>query len=599
VVAYGFGNYHYSNLLNHNGEESISTRLPFEYHVNKTYVAISRAKKQLFIVDMADSIEKFWRITIDQELINQNLEQINKKDNRWNSSHLLPLTDGTINNLKQEGEIDNEEVAQQFMKSGLSKKNAFMLRQASLKYNELDKRLESRRCEAIVFVFEEKYQEAGRIFRDAGLFADAVNSFWLSEKYNEIREIGTSHPSYQTLRLDIAAAQDSAVKQNCLIQTIEKISGFSERLEVILSPGEYFPHVEMHRVFEKALNKIASNLDTNIIGQQTFERIITIEKAGMEINGEKMGDFAFHLRKYDVARRYYENAEKTNGKNYTVSVAYTTKYPENLSKFGKLDMDKKVIQLYEENQNAKLKSQDAYIVINACLKTGKGNRALDLIKYITEKRDFENLLKSAKESGGKIDAVLAVWAKIFNLKNQSWDDTIELLKGLQRQNLYRQAFYVTTGLAQIPKAPSEIQKKLAVFLRDVIIANCPRIPEKLMFDIGIAIEMTEKFVDALQYYEYLKNYYEVDKDKLMEAVKRLIVAKKHQIRYNKDKNNEDDARAQQIELDGILQEYNIPSRGDDISEYGNALEWAELCDIVIKREFDGKKKPLPGYGIMG
>jgi hypothetical protein len=79
----------------------------------------------------------------------------------------------------------------------------------------------------------------------------------------------------------------------------------------------------------------------------------------------------------------------------------------------------------------------------------------------------------------------------------------------------------------------------------------------------------------------LANYYEADKDKQMEAVKRWIVAKKHQIRYNKDKNNEDDAKAQQIELDGILQEYNIPSRGDDISEYGNALEWAELCDIVI------------------
>jgi hypothetical protein len=425
--------------------------------------------------------------------------------------------------------------------------------------------------------------EAGHTFRKAGLFADAIKAFWLKEAYTEILEIGASNPSYQTLLYDIAAALDTSVKQNDLvrIRTIEKIFDSSGQLELILSNDDYFPSTEMHKIFEEALNKIVFAINTNIIDWQTFEKIVAIEKTGMKIDCEKMGDFAFHLKKYDVARRYYEKAEKTSGKNYAISVAYTTKYPENLSKFDKLDMDSKVIQLYEENQNIKLKSQDAYIVINGYLKTGKNDRALDLVKYITEKRDFENILKSTRESGGKINAVLSVWAKIFNLRYQTWDDTLELLEKLQKQSLYRQIFYIVAGLAQIPKAPSEIQKKLTAFLRDVVIANCQLIPEKLLFDIGFTIEMTERFIDSLQYYEYLRNYYATNKNKQLEAVKRWIVAKKHQIDYNKDKNNGDDARAQQLELDNILKKYNIPFRDDDISGYGSAMEWAELCDIVI------------------
>ncbi|MDR2406586.1 MAG: ATP-binding domain-containing protein, partial [Bacteroidales bacterium] len=292
VVVYGFGMDCPANTIEKKDNEDISKTLPLEYYINKTYVAISRAKKQLFIVDSQDGIEDLWRVTQDKQLIDKHLEIINDGNTAWSSDNLSFLMQGSHSNLlDDENEINMDDIATQFKESGISSRNSYMLRQAGNIYKELAQTVEANKCEALAYLFDGKYLEAGKTYNASGWIEDAIKSYWLANNEEGYTFIVENKNTKYTLLFDIAHAITSNDK-NIIIKAIETLSKTSESIMYEIFKGDaIFQEYEMCSVLELSINKIVEKLLPYINSKEDaiiLHRIIDITKQGTKIDNEKI-----------------------------------------------------------------------------------------------------------------------------------------------------------------------------------------------------------------------------------------------------------------------------------------------------------------------
>ncbi len=114
IVLYRFGDYFldrfkFDDIENYlkNGFDNKEKQLPYEYYFNNLYVAVTRPRERLYIVDSEESYEKFWKKIdkIDElverykEITNKELEQYEKNGDERGERILLSLLDGSKEDL--------------------------------------------------------------------------------------------------------------------------------------------------------------------------------------------------------------------------------------------------------------------------------------------------------------------------------------------------------------------------------------------------------------------------------------------------------------------------------------------------------------------
>ena len=106
IVLYRLGDFYLKNYKNikkiiYNGFKNKESSLPYEYFFNNFYVAITRAKNRIIIIDSEDAKKEFWdNIAID--LLYNRYKKLNKDIEKDN---LLTYKDGKNSDLK----LDNED----------------------------------------------------------------------------------------------------------------------------------------------------------------------------------------------------------------------------------------------------------------------------------------------------------------------------------------------------------------------------------------------------------------------------------------------------------------------------------------------------------
>ena len=97
VVVHGFGDSAPPDILRMLDEEedelSPEARLPLEYFLNRLYVAASRAKDRLIVVDSSASRERFWRFATDPHVLDRLISRTRRKE-IWEPA-VATLVDGT------------------------------------------------------------------------------------------------------------------------------------------------------------------------------------------------------------------------------------------------------------------------------------------------------------------------------------------------------------------------------------------------------------------------------------------------------------------------------------------------------------------------
>jgi hypothetical protein len=184
VIVWCFGDACPSTLFAES-ERDEQAQFEAEYFLNKLYVAASRAKHHLFVVDTLTGDAQLWSRGQPEALVA--LAERAHEPDLWRglcrAIELAPV--GASSELR---ETAIEETAVVLREQGLSARDPRLLRQASDFFRSVPDDEEVDRCEAWARRYEERLIEAGQLFAQIGDRHDAFDCFWEARSWSELRE---------------------------------------------------------------------------------------------------------------------------------------------------------------------------------------------------------------------------------------------------------------------------------------------------------------------------------------------------------------------------------------------------------------------------
>jgi hypothetical protein len=189
VVLYNFGEQcvtEYSTLLkliagdNHAALTS-EALLPLQYYVNRLYVAMTRAKRRLLIMDTERGIDQFWR------RLNQHRDSLLQKYHNasWTADDLVALAQGT--NASWSGDEDDpSELAKQYEQMAEANTDVFLWRLAAQNHRIAGNELGADYCEARRYEQEQDYNKSADFYLKCHYSPQALRCIWIARDYQRL-----------------------------------------------------------------------------------------------------------------------------------------------------------------------------------------------------------------------------------------------------------------------------------------------------------------------------------------------------------------------------------------------------------------------------
>ena len=182
----------FQNVLEDKPFENDSERFEAAHFFTKLYIAISRARSQLFIVDTDESYDNFWKYFTDHSLWESLIEKnIKDPEKRRLVGH---VTLGDIQLLPQRlsDTYDPEENAWQAFEKAKSDKNAALMSKAQGYFLEAGLRALAEECDAYISLFNRNYEMAGDQFLAIGKadkVAEASDAYWKGNCWLKLKQL--------------------------------------------------------------------------------------------------------------------------------------------------------------------------------------------------------------------------------------------------------------------------------------------------------------------------------------------------------------------------------------------------------------------------
>ena len=194
VIIFGFGDAcpeEFAKSLSSN-KLSDDEKLVLSYFFNKLYVAASRAKNDLFIIDTPKGVEKFWKHFQNKDTVIRFT-----KYPEW-SNKLVFLRDGEPDDIARMGETSPAIIAKDLFQNGLKTRNINWLQRAALYFERAQLYDDAKRSHAEVAFLNEEWTTAGDLFcnlRDP-FIEKAQNAYWNGECWQKIIDMPNASDNY-------------------------------------------------------------------------------------------------------------------------------------------------------------------------------------------------------------------------------------------------------------------------------------------------------------------------------------------------------------------------------------------------------------------
>jgi hypothetical protein len=581
-------------LINKSVNEDAAQLLPLQYHINKTYVAVSRAKSKLYILDDDTGIKNLWRVTKDSDLINLYLSGINKTQQKWEHGNLEIYKEGSESDLS-DNVIDNqEETAKQLMEKGLIDKQSYVLRQAARIFTNLKNIQQSARCSGYAEVFDKNYDSAGERFNEGGWTELAVQAFLLSNTipsnmngFNKIIELSNSNSTltnslYHYVALAVCSATSESATDLIDFLLNDTLSQFDK----------YFPYDSMKETISGALDgclkKITENKQvSNVLLKKTTD---LYQRKTISVQPVIIARMAFSVSDYKLAVYYWDmTADKDKDKkNYELSQMQLKGFPDNISVLFSTKDYSKIVSEYKE-YGGKLSDDALLMVIQALFFEDQHSNGFNEIVNMHSAVQFEKIIQSCSSCLDQQEkTILSICQRVASVFNESWNKTLKLIEDAKNGNI--NPLYVAIALARtedLPIQASTIQKPFSDFLEKEFIKKFENVPDSLVFDIGTAIEKAGRRIDILKYYEMAAKRFAGDAENERVCAERWVLAKEMQAKLSETKGETSRKQAAAEKR----KEYGIEGR---IDEFITLDGKSSVIKYILKSEMDretGKIKP--------
>jgi len=561
VILYSFGNETDSMVWdNLNNENNKNPQIKHEYFFNKLYVAATRAKKNLFIIDTKNGVNNLWK-KFNKDNYKESLKYT-KKDNEW-KNNILPIIDGDETTLKEMEETNPLSIAEEFMTKGKNLKDSELLYRAMLYYNEAGPSNEElgKECEAWALRFDEKFDKSGNLFNEIFKFSEARKSFWsgsikgLSEKERKkCWEALTKIEDHNSLSKDYSLFMTSNVND---YNSLEKFREFlyENKDNLIKHP----PHSKI--VIKEFCERIEKNKETIQKKEASINFAEKLEALNRNHNQTlKTAGLLYYLNKnYDNAVKCWERKNECKPDNkidYWRAKAEISECPNKLSYYFKANDYEQIIRSWKDWDNKEKATADIKKIVCSSFEY-LGNREESFMLKVTfaEVDEVKNTFRDAYiKSKPEPDQI----QKLINylLKKADWIGAFGCSEHYGK-DIPEQAEFYSQILKSMVNSHKEL--KLITDLDDCVekyiieLMQYDKCESIISFDkIGAVLEKVNLIGKALEFYE--KYTYDAELDRAQYARKRWLISKKNQESYERGRNRIE--KAEQIH-DDIQRKENL------------------------------------------
>lgn len=405
VILYNFGSAISSTFQKaiEGSELNDSEFIELSHFFNKLYVALSRARNYLFILDSKEGFENFWQYFMTNDLLRSEFE----KGIYWNEKEVSPLIRGLkedIDNIREENPL---KVAKEIEESGMEQGNYSLLQRAQQYYKLEGKDTDALRCEAWAFWYKEKWNDAGNSFKQLGEKIQASKAFWRGQNWQSIKEL-FQQQNREILQLLVA----EYMLGNNKISTFLSNENFIEECDV---------NNETWKVVISKMQKEFENLNSSDVSKYAI--------FAQKIAGKGFKQFYNFAGNLYLRDKSYENAIKCWDRNehkehndyYIAKLELSQEINDKLFWHQKLKQDDNILTLSNQNLS-ELNSESHVIIFGALIRKNEFDKAINYEGIPLQTR-VKRLLENVS-----IGNFHEQKQKIFNLLLRTEDEGIKILK---------------------------------------------------------------------------------------------------------------------------------------------------------------------------
>lgn len=473
--------------------------LPLEYFLNRLYVAASRPKNRLFIVDTQAGIDYLWQSPDLRDLQGMIKRQPKAADLGWSVSALAWTQPGA-------GKIGSDDadsplaLAEQFFEQGVAGADAYLLELAEANYRRADKPHRAAACKAIRLELVGNFEEAGSTYQSNGQSDDAFRCFWRAGKY----EIVARMPETKD-RLEGKAARFASGSK-----TSNDLIGFMNLLkEEINGPRREILATDagLASVVDSMVSGIASRAKELPTIKEIFEGLRTLQAAGLRIkNQPAIATIALAAGDARHALAILDLVEKPNSDEYRRAKADGRPYPSNVRSLAELNRFADIVASAKGSPKL-LGEEDAKDVLNAFIRESDWSGALQFAeRQATAVSLLETLVGNCEGLDAGTRLAFAYSLLRHYAQQDRWKEATKLVQAFRSDDMpgraLRRFLILSAASAETltPKARRDDREALYLFLQTDALFRNDWDPE-LFRPIGAIIERAGKILDSLSFYE--------------------------------------------------------------------------------------------------
>ena len=613
VIALFFGEYFAQIFQGHTLERvpSNSNNIELEYFLNKLYVAISRGKEYLAVIDTPRGEQCLWQ-SANQSKLESWLNKLKSERERQDWEGKTNFLDNRSVNLNQNG--NPLDLAKIFLLDALNHHNPRFFSSAAIYFNRAEKPLDEEYCEIWLVRLAKKLREAGQRFmqlqnqlqienkslieRSLNPTQDAWECFWEGQHWGEIlvwcdRNSERAETQWRFMAVFMVATDDHAVNQslfNSIYQFTDSLFPISDRWQADSSELREVNWQLVLNRYHQIINQLLDNPNDLIIESNYLQVWVQIASNLVKIsfNIDQNLFFAarcaYQAKNYQEAIRLWEQSQNDSTyrdrEDYSFAKAETTSVPEKFTWLYRAGDSKQIVSIWNSEEYTFDNSWLPYISII--------NQAL--IQY----EQHKGLLELEVKLGRWVYAIRYFHSRII-MKDSTFDDSLriyllEKMAGDKRltsqsvedetKNLFKQRISISDKLSarDEKEALKQARRLLTQFITDTSKIKLWTANLDNMETISQAFARVGEFVPELQFYEQFKDYSDVD---ICEYAKsQWIAVKRKQSNFARQEGQIAKAEEQSREADNAEQKWQCTTNQTEIIKREENVTKPNLVDIV-------------------
>ncbi|MHB2154488.1 UvrD-helicase domain-containing protein [Calditrichota bacterium GD2] len=412
-----------SRELNKNEE------IELEYILNKIYVSITRARRNLYIIDTKEGIQELWDL-FNKYWYDKYYSEVDDSDvkKNWAEEVVEFLNAGSRANLKELMDADLGEIAEELEKAGIAQENPELLKRAAHYYYRNSQQSKYLECLAKAYELTGEYEKAGDKWRDSLVNKpdEALECYWKGMCWDRISEF------YRNNKLKHAIAEFMLNdEQNLLIPQLVRM--FQANLIQEIKPFD--------KTWNQVIDTIYERLDkpSNKITQSDFYKLISyleeIGQKGFRKFYDLIAKFLFSIKDYSGAISFWERGylEIKTPQYYEAKFHISDDIDEKIKYAEKSSMivkEKEILKIWQTNTNFSF-SDESIKAIKKAYKKSKKPTDKEYIKFLISNfntlddiREVMNLYEKFSEADAQLETDII--KHLFN--NPDWYKLISELK---------------------------------------------------------------------------------------------------------------------------------------------------------------------------